>query len=150
MNPTERKRPDWDQYGLLLAYAAAQRSPDPYLQVGAVAFKADHSTAGSGYNGAPSGIEIDWSDREKRRPFVDHAEYNCLKYTKKGEPHYLYVTLSPCSSCLKLASSYGVKEIIYDKIYDRDQEALSSASKFGIKITQLDSLYAYLFKTYTV
>jgi dCMP deaminase len=150
MNPTERTRPDWDQYGLLLAYAAAQRSPDPYVQVGAAAFKSDHSTIGTGYNGTPAGVEIDWSDRDKRRPFVDHAEYNCLRYTKQGEPHYLYVTLSPCTECLKLAAAHGVKEIIYSELYGRDQAALHLASSLNINVRQLDSSYAHLFKPHSV
>ena len=137
MNSSERIRPDWDQYGMLLAHAAAARSPDPYVTVGAAAFRSDRSTVSTGYNGAEAGVEIDWSDREARRPLVVHAERNCLKYSKLGEPHYLYVTLSPCSECLALAAHYGVKEIIYDKVYDRDSAALTQDSVHGIVLRQL-------------
>jgi dCMP deaminase len=137
MNSTERPRPSWDQYGLLLAYTAAQRSPDPYVQVGAAAFRKDRSTASTGYNGADPGVEIDWSDRDERRPYVRHAEENCLKYCKLDEPYYLYVTMLPCCECLKLAASYGVKEIIYDKIYERDDSTLHCAYDYGIKLRQI-------------
>jgi len=144
MNTSERNRPSWDEYGMLLAYAASSRSPDPYVAVGAAAFRSDRSTVSTGYNGSESGVEIDWSDREARRPFVVHAERNCLKYAKLGEPYYLYVTLSPCLKCLSLAVHHGVKEIIYDKVYDRDTEALTQASEYGITLRQLSLPHEYL------
>lgn len=138
MNSTERGRPNWDEYGMLLAFAAAQRSPDPYVAVGAAAFRTDRSTVATGYNGAEPGVELDWSDREGRRPYVAHAERNCLKYAKKGEPYYLYVTMLPCSECLCRAAEYGVKEIIYANLYHRDHSALTKAADYGITIRQLD------------
>jgi dCMP deaminase len=136
MNNTERERIDWDEYGMLLAHAAAQRSPDPYIIVGAAAFRRDRSTAGTGYNGAISGQELNWSDRDARRPFVVHAEANCLKFSAQTECHYLYVTLLPCKECLLRAAAYGVKEIIYDQIYDKDTSSLEKAAEYGINIRQ--------------
>lgn len=140
MNSTERERPDWDQYCMMLASAAAERSPDPYQIVGAAAFREDHSTLATGYNGVASGVEIDWSDRDKRRPFVIHAEENCLKYVRKNRPYYLYVTLSPCLKCLELASRKGVKEIVYKDVYTRDTYALDKAKEYGITIRQLKKI----------
>lgn len=137
MNNTERKRPSWDEYGMMLAYAAAERSPDPYVIVGAAAFRKDRSTAATGYNGAFSGAEIDWSDRDKRRPYVIHAECNCLRYTKQGEVHYLYVTMLPCCDCLDMIHRHGVKEIIYDQVYERDSTTLQRAPGLGIIVRQL-------------
>ena len=58
---------DW---WLELADVASKRSEDPYHKVGAVAIREDGSIAGVSYNGAPPKIEIDWSDREKRRQFI--------------------------------------------------------------------------------
>ena len=139
MNSTERTRPGWDEYGMLIAKAAAERSPDPYVIVGAAAFRQDHSIISTGYNGTPPGVEIDWSDRDARRPYVIHAECNCLKYTKPGEPYYLYVTLLPCTNCLVLCAAYGVKEIVYGEVYERDTLALDNALKFGIKLRQLSA-----------
>ena len=137
MNATERKRPTWDEYGMLLAYTAAQRSPDPHVIVGAAAFRSDRSTVATGYNGALPGVEIDWSDRDARRPKVIHAEYNCLKYARPGEVHYLYVTMLPCSRCLDLISEYGVKEVVYATVYDKDCSSLTRASELDIIIRQL-------------
>lgn len=120
-----------------LAYAAAERSPDPHRIVGAAAFRKDHSTVATGYNGAPSGKEIDWTDRDGRRPHVIHAEENCLKYAEYEEPYYLYVTLSPCAACLEKAAKIGVKEIIYDEVYEKDTLALDKAQEYGILVRQL-------------
>lgn len=139
MNFTERNRPDWDTYGMLLANAAAMRSPDPFVVVGAAAFRKDHSVASTGYNGALAGVEIDWTDREARRPFVVHAEENCLKYSSPGDVHYLYVTLLPCSKCLELAAAHGVKEIIYGEVYLRDSSSLIKAGALGISLRQLSA-----------
>ena len=136
MNSTERERISWDEYGMLLAYAAAQRSPDPYMIVGAAAFRTDRSTVATGYNGAPAGVEIDWSDRDARRPFVLHAETNCLKFAAQSECYYLYVTLLPCRECLLRAAAYGVKEVIYDQVYDKDTSSLQKAEEYGITLRQ--------------
>lgn len=136
MNSTERERISWDEYGMLLAYAAAQRSPDPYVIVGAAAFRTDRSTVATGYNGAPAGVEIDWSDRDGRRPFVLHAEANCLKFAAQSECYYLYVTLLPCRECLLRAAAYGVKEVIYDQVYDKDTSSLQKAEEYGITLRQ--------------
>lgn len=136
MNNTERPRPNWDQYGMILAHAAATRSPDPYKTVGAVAFRKDHSTVATGYNGAPKGEEVDWSNRDARRPFVVHAERNCLEHACLEEVHSLYVTLSPCCDCLELMAFYGVKEVIYDEVYERDTEAFAKAAEYGITLRQ--------------
>ena len=122
---------------MLLAYTAAQRSPDPFVAVGAAAFRVDRSTVSTGYNGAESGVELDWTDRDARRPFVVHAERNCLRYAKPGEPYYLYVTLSPCLECLQRAKIYGVREIIYDQTYDRGQDSFAVAESLGIALRQL-------------
>jgi dCMP deaminase len=137
MNPTERKRPDWDEYGMLLANAAATRSPDPFVAVGAAGFREDRSVVSTGYNGSAPGVEIDWTDRDARRPFVVHAEENCLKYAEPGEVHYLYCTLLPCSSCLKLAAEHGVKEIIYSQVYLNDSSTLTKAEEYGIALRHL-------------
>jgi dCMP deaminase len=133
---------------MLLAYAAAERSPDPHVSVGAAAFRKDRSTVSTGYNGALSGREIDWSDRDARRPYVEHAEQNCLKYAKKGEAHYLYVTMLPCASCLERAKAYEVKEIFYDQTYIRDESTIQKAAEYGINLRQLSLTNEYLLSSH--
>ena len=135
-NTTGRPRISWDQYGLLLARTVATRSEDPYVQVGCVGFRQDHSIVGTGYNGAPTGVEIDWSDRDKRRSQVVHAEANLLKYSQPGEIYYLYCTLLPCSGCFEKLQKHGVREIIYEDVYERDSSTLDSSPTWGIVCRQ--------------
>ena len=127
-------RPTWDQYGMMLAYTASLRSPDPYKQVGAAALRIDNSVAGTGYNGVPPGVEIDWSDRELRRQYVVHAEVNCLRYCKPSEVAVMYTTLSPCNDCIKTVGAFGIKRIVYSELYHRDQSCFDIAQKYGMTL----------------
>lgn len=103
----------WDQYALNLASAAASRSQDPFHKVGACLLRHDHTVAAVGYNGAPPGVEIDWSDRDARRASVIHAEANALRYVTPGEVALLACTMMPCQNCVLLASAYGIHRIVY-------------------------------------
>ena len=88
----KRERLSWEDTAINLAFQIADyRSEDPYVQVGAVAVKKDKSII-LGYNGAPSGIEIDWSNRDERRKRVLHAEANVLNFVKPNEVDFLAVT----------------------------------------------------------
>lgn len=135
-------RPDWDEYGLLLAETAATRSEDPWLQVGAVVLRPDYSVAGIGYNGAPSGVSIDWVDREGRRPFVIHAEVNALRFTTPTEIRggLLAVTHRPCAACLPLIAAHGITRVVYREGIDPiryDPKLLDEiAWQLGITTTQ--------------
>jgi dCMP deaminase len=137
---TGRERLDWASYALGLAFHASQRSEDPYCQVGAVALRADNSVAGVGYNGAPSGTEIDWSDRNLRRQHVIHAEANALRWTTPGEMAggWLATTHHPCCNCLTLIASYGVRKVIYSEMPDSKnycpEDLASTAAKLRIKM----------------
>lgn len=130
-------RPSWEEYALLLAETAKLRSEDIYLKVGACALRFDHSVAALGYNGAPPGIEIDWSDRDKRRVKVSHAESNCLRYCKPGEIWLLASTLQPCCDCLKQIAMYGIKLVVYKEEYKRDEFSLDLAKEFGINLVKI-------------
>ena len=80
----KRERLSWEDTAINLAFQIADyRSEDPYVQVGAVAVKKDKSII-LGYNGAPSGIEIDWSNRDERRKRVLHAEANVRERGSRG------------------------------------------------------------------
>lgn len=128
----------WPQYAMTLARAAALRSEDPFVQVGAVVLRADRSVAATGYNGAPSGIELDWSDRDARRQFVIHAETNALRYVSAGEARggLIAVTGTPCSRCLLEVASHGIRLVLYGSTlehYDLS-ESLSVADRLGLTL----------------
>lgn len=134
--PNGRIRADIETFALNIAQAATIRSEDPYVQVGACCLRHDNSIAGVGYNGAPAGIEIDWSDRDRRREKVIHAEINCLNYVRPGEGKLLAVTLSPCKDCLKMIAAKGIKKVVYGEVYDKDHGSFDLAEEFGIELVK--------------
>jgi dCMP deaminase len=129
-------RPSWEEYALNLALAASERSEDPYIKVGACALNEENMVLGVGYNGLASGKGVGdsfWGDRHYRRPFMIHAEVNCLSLFKKGEAKLLACTLMPCASCATMIASYGIETVIYKDIYHRDTKALNIFDFYGIK-----------------
>ena len=116
-------RLDWEEYALSLAKTSSLRSEDPHKQVGACALNKEHMVLGLGYNGLASGKQVDssfWADRDSRRPYMIHAEANCLTLCRKGEVDLLAVTLLPCSHCATMIAAYGVRRVVYLEEYDKD------------------------------
>lgn len=130
-------RPSWEEYAMILAHAASMRSEDPYVKVGACVLRHDYSVAALGYNGPPSGVSIDWSNRDERRPKVIHAEKNALRYVKPDEGKLIAVTLLPCSTCMAEIAANRIKTILYSNVYERDERAASLAKEFGIRLIQV-------------
>jgi deoxycytidylate deaminase len=136
MNPTGRKRLSWEETAVRLAFNIADyRSQDPFVQVGAVIIKNDNSIL-LGYNGAPKGVEIDWSDRDGRRDDVIHAEENALGNVAYGEVKLLAVTGMPCKTCLKTIANKGVKRVYYGcELQGYDNESTKQrAKRYGIEL----------------
>lgn len=133
-----KPRISWEQYAINLAYAASTRSEDPYRQVGSVCLRrVDNSVASVGYNGAPKGICIDWSNRDERRNKVIHSEVNCLRRTFPAECWLLACTLLPCNNCLKEIAAYGISKVVYGELYELDKSSLELAKEFNIELVNL-------------
>ncbi len=130
------------RYAILVAEAAAARSEDPFLQVGCALVRHDKTIAGTGYNGAPQGIDIDWDDRDERRAKVVHAEANALRYVKPGEVMFAATTYMPCLQCVTALRSYGITYVIYKHElppeFHNAASILSLALEFGIQIEKLE------------
>lgn len=135
-----RSRLDWAQTAINLAHNIADyRSEDPNCQVGSCAIKYDSSFI-LGYNGAPSGIDIDWGNRDEKRLRVLHAEANVLNYVTPGEVRILAVTHLPCIECLKLIKQKKIGTVYYSKIinwYD-PTNVFKIANEFGIQLIHID------------
>jgi len=140
-NNNQASRLDWAEYALKLAQTTATRSEDPYHKVGACALGWDHRVLGLGYNGLMSGKDVEssfWEDRDARRPYMIHAEANCLSLFKRGECKVLATTLLPCASCATMIAAYEVPYVFYAEIYDRDPAALEIFKFYDIKLKKLD------------
>ncbi len=143
---SETKRISWEEYALELAKTASKRSEDPYVKTGACALRYDHSVAGLGYNGCPSGVTIDWSNRDERRKRVIHSEINCLSYCKPGEVAILACNLLPCRHCMQTIGAYKIPTVVFEQIYDKDDFALTLAKEFNINLIQLNKKKESLWK----
>ena len=133
----------WDEYFMLTAGLAAQRSKDPCTQVGAVIVNKYNRIVSTGYNGMPNGLdECPWGKDsenfiETKHAYVIHAEANaiCNWYHRVTNAGYkIYVTLFPCCNCTKLIIQSGIKEVVYAQkpknwkdIYDASEILLESS-----------------------
>ena len=137
----------WNKYAMRLASTASERSEDPYHKVGCCLLRADHTVAAMGFNGAPPGVDLPdetWADRDKRRIWILHAEANALRYVRPGEVTHMASTMMPCTQCVLLAASYGIKEITYrdelDATVYNAQASIDIAEACGISIYQETNL----------
>jgi dCMP deaminase len=133
-------RISWEEYALRIAEVASLRSEDPFKKVGACALDKDNRVIGVAYNGLASGLSVNsdfWKDRDKRRPYMIHAEANLLSLFKRGECALLACTLLPCSCCASLISAYNVKKVVYKEEYTRDNVALQIFNFNGIVCEQI-------------
>ena len=134
------ERISWDEYALDLAKAASQRSEDPFVKVGACALNNQNMVVAVGYNGLATGKKVDkyfWAVRNQRRPYMIHAEANCLSLVKKGQVDLLAVTLLPCASCATLIASYNIPKVVYGQEYERDMKALEIFDFYDIECVKL-------------
>ena len=133
-------RKTWEEYALLLARSASSRSEDPYNKVGACALGYTNRVLGVAYNGLVSGKKVSkpfWQDRDRRRPYIIHAEQNILSLFKRGEARLLACTLLPCSDCARLISSWEIPLVCYIDDYHRDSGALDIFKFYNVKLKKI-------------
>jgi dCMP deaminase len=130
-------RPTWEQYAMMLAEVASSRSEDPFLKVGCCLLREDKSVLGLGFNGLPSGFNMDLSDRDLRRPYMIHAELNALRYARPEEVYLLAVTHCPCPDCVRQIAAYRIKRVIFKTATDKLKESMDLAEDFSIHMRQV-------------
>jgi dCMP deaminase len=132
-------RISWEEYALEVAKSASLRSEDPYMKVGACVLNKNNKIIGVGYNGLASGKEAPagfWDDRDKRRPYMIHAEANALIRVGSDEADLLACTLLPCRCCATMIAAYGIKKVIYKEVYNKDTSAFEIFDFYNIKHKQ--------------
>lgn len=134
-------KPTWDEYFMMIAEVVAVRSPDPKYKVGAVVVSEDKRILGTGYNGFIKGFDdssVNWNHRETIRPLIIHAEMNAILYSKTNLTQAtLYITISPCTECIKLIAASGIKDIVYKDDYKEINNVRKFCIDNGIHIRQL-------------
>jgi len=106
----------WDQYFLQLAFAVARRSECLDKQVGCVIVDKYKRVIGTGYNGFPAGAKNPCEHtcvKEQGKPCgMVHAELNAMLYTDMTRAETIYLTLPPCSDCLKHIMNTPVNTVV--------------------------------------
>ena len=129
-------------------------------QVGCIIVK-DKRIISSGCNGTPTGA-INCSDlfdknkmcetnyREIHHQFSEsmecHAEENAIlmaaKFGNCIDGAVFYVSMKPCERCLKMIANLNVKNIYYDKIYDKfvnySDDVNMMIQKLGINLIHVE------------
>lgn len=136
-------RLSWDQYAMELAKTAALRSEDSFCKVGACALSHDNRVLGVAYNGLKSGMNPSpefWQDRDKRRPYMIHAESNLLSLFTRNQCKMIAVTLLPCASCARLICAWNIEKVIYAEEYDNSEAKYSKEifDFYNIKLEKIN------------
>jgi len=125
---------------MALAATAAMRSEDPYRKVGACALGPDNRVLGVAYNGLISGKTESadfWQNRDRRRPFMIHAEQNLLSLFRRNEAKLIAITLLPCNYCAKLICTWNIPEVYYQEDYELDALAKDIFKFYNVSLIKL-------------
>lgn len=124
---------------MAMAGVTAMRSTCLRLHVGAVVAR-DGRLLGSGYNGAPSGLQHCTPETcNASHPCLNtvHAEAGLISFSARHgvrlEGATLYVTHCPCSACAGLILNTGIVRVVYGIPY-RLTEGLELLSAGGIEV----------------
>ena len=132
------KRKSFEECAIKTAKLWAERSEDIHKKVGCAILNRDGRLLSIGYNGLKPKQKTQsrfWSNRDKRRSKIIHAEINALScITRYDNPYLLATTLSPCASCAVNIASYGIKKVLYLEKYENDIEAFNIFKFFNIEI----------------
>ena len=135
MEPTK-----FDLAYLKMALEWAKLSHCERKKVGALIVK-DRMIISDGYNGTPSGFENCCEDEAgKTHWYVLHAEANAIlklaTSTQSAKGATLYLTLSPCRDCSKLAMQAGIKKVVYMDDYS-DDSGIIFLQSHGVEILRI-------------
>lgn len=109
-------------------------SPDPNTKCGCVVLSHQMSLISVGWNDFPPGIEVDHRllDRPLKNRIIVHAEENALVHAGVRGVH-MYLTMVPCSRCVRLILVHGVREVVYLSGHEYEQR-FEEDVKFGMDL----------------
>jgi dCMP deaminase len=135
------KSMEWDKYFIDIAKAVASRSACDRLSAGCVLVR-DKRIFATGYNASLSGLptcnEVGHLMVEGHCVRTAHAEDNAIAQAAGFGIATMgasaYITHTPCFKCLKLLISCGIKEIVYEDGYRRDENTFAFAKDSGVTL----------------
>lgn len=134
------ERISFNEYFMGIAQQVKLRSPD-ITKVGAVIVSIKNNTIiSSGYNGLPRNCNdnIDFSDRDLVHSLIIHAEMNAILYAQsRFEDSVMYITMSPCSQCIKLIAAANIKKIYYNTEYKDISKVKQLCKYFKIELIKM-------------
>lgn len=138
---------NYDKLMIETAINISEYSTCTRVKVGAV-LSIDDRIIATGYNGVAKGLghcndiftgyEDDFSNihHDFSTKNEIHAEQNlisfCAKNGIKTDGATIYITHSPCIHCAKLIIASGIKRVVYNELYDRDQNFMVLFDKLKI------------------
>jgi dCMP deaminase len=138
----------WEEYFMTLALVASLKSKDKSTQVGAVIVdNKKRKVVSSGYNGFPRYVDDNKMPQNppEKYKYVVHAELNAILHAESNlDDCTLYVTVFPCSECMKAVIQSGMKKVVYlnELIGENWQEyieaTLTLADLAGIEVRKFE------------
>lgn len=155
-------RPDIDTTLMGIAAMWEERSTCSRNHVGAVIAK-DGRTLGSGYNGAPAGMDhcnhgqaytgpvprrlsppsvalLPTTPADRGCKIAIHAEANAIAYAARHgvaiEGATIYTTLSPCYACSQLIIAAGLTRVVFNRSY-RDPAGIDLLRNAGLTVDNM-------------
>ena len=140
MKMKKKKQEKYDKAYLRMALEWAKLSYCKRKKVGAIIVK-ENMIISDGYNGTPSGFDNECEDQDGNTFwYVLHAEANAILKTARSNHNCngatLYLTLSPCKECSKLAHQAGIKRLVYIDKY-KDTSGLLFLKEAGVELVQI-------------
>lgn len=121
-------RQSHDEYYMDIAITVSQRSTCVRRKVGCVAIDSNNHILSTGYNGVPRGAPHCEDEKcvgawyAKGEKLDDcraiHAEVNAICQAHSTDIHSMYITVSPCMSCMKMILSTRCRRLVFRRIYD--------------------------------
>lgn len=145
------KRPDWDEYFMMLAKVAALRSNCVKRKVAAIIVR-DRRVISTGYNGTPRGTRncyeggcprcnsLAESGTQLEECLCSHGEENAITQAAyhgvsvKGGS--LYSTFAPCLMCTKMIINAGIQEVVYNLDYPLNETSFKLLQEANVVCRQ--------------
>lgn len=126
-------RLDHDRYFAIMAKVASLRSTCLSRQIGAVLVDENNYVLSTGYNGPAKGYRNCSPCKRENFPsgsgleqcMAIHAEQNALlQCPDVRRIHTIYVTISPCFTCIKLLMNTPCQRVVYVNTYPHPESEL--------------------------